>query len=95
MKSKFNSRHVRKVLNESLSNPTEKAGPLRIIVEQNNPDFYEIRAMEFVIEARQVLTGVVTNLVREIYADKIGKAISLLALAKLIRLHLNDKKDQE
>lgn len=82
---KFNSRHIRKILNESLFNPSEKTGPLAVIIQQADPSFYETRAIEMIIEAKQSIP-MMTEHQKTVYADKISKAISLLALAKLIRL---------
>lgn len=94
-------RDMQKTLSLSAFAPG-KPGPLRIIADVQNPDYYELRAMEMVKEANSLMKEPlptvelndgshenVTSVLAERQAryDKlITESISLLALAKLYRL---------
>lgn len=54
-KLKVTKKRLQQLLAESSFSPSE-AGPLRVIVEQGNADYYEVRAMELVAEARLAVT---------------------------------------
>lgn len=79
---KVNQRRLAKILAESAFTPSEP-GPLRVIMEQGSPDYYEMRAMEMVAEARLAIKDTPSN--TEAYAAKMRTAISLLALARAER----------
>ncbi len=81
------SRDIRKVLGQAIFNPRSPIGPIKIIMDQRNPNYYEMRAAEFITEARNALgeNPSPTNQQLEIYHDKLNKAMSLLALARLLR----------
>jgi hypothetical protein len=78
-------KELKKALNESLFNPKQTSGPLKIILDQKDPNFLEMRALEFINEARLSLTPQPTEHQLAVYNDKIIKAISLLAVARLLR----------
>lgn len=63
---------IRKVLAESAFDPRENS-PLRIVAEVGDPIYYMTRATELIRDAQVYPVNV---------EDKIGQAISLLALAK-------------
>jgi len=69
------SRELKKVLNESHINPN-RPGPLKILVEIDNPAYWETRAIELIKEAQ---THAVTL---KDYHQNIRDAITLLALAR-------------
>jgi hypothetical protein len=80
---------VRTSLLEGLFDPRE-TGPMSALLETGDADYYELRAIEFITEARVALktaTGNPDDAVKnkEAYMLRINKALSLLALAKLTR----------
>lgn len=78
------SKDIRKVLGESVFNPREPVGAIKIIMEINDPAYLESRAMEFINEARNHRTQNPTEHQLTVYHERIAKAISLLALARLL-----------
>lgn len=90
-------KQMKSFLNETLINPRESYGPLAVILEQNDPRYFESRAMELVSEARQSLgEGTPTDHQLQVYEDKIKKSITLLALASLYRNNLKmEQKSSE
>lgn len=74
---KITVKQIRSFLSTCKFNPNEP-GPLKIILETNNPNYYEMRAIEFIREARASF-----NL--KDYEEKIQKAIQLLILANLVQ----------
>ena len=79
----MNKRDLKKLLNESLIEPSPA---LKIIMAQNNPDYLEIRAMEFVAEARSTIAQGVDPVKKKMYHEKIINAITLLILARSLRV---------
>ncbi len=76
---------IQKFLSDCRFNPNEH-GPLKIILESGNPDYYETRAIELIYEAKSVVSKSNTQLfLLEEYEDKIRKAIQLLTLSILMR----------
>ncbi len=69
---------IRSFLNRCVFNP-KKIGPLSIIADVGNPDYFELRACEFIKESQHN-----TIHLRD-YDDKIIKAIQLLCLARETR----------
>lgn len=75
-----------------------KPGPLKIIADVQNPDYYEHRAMEMIKEANGLMSEPIrTDLsneeavqnsaaIRERYDKLMTQAMGLLALAKIARL---------
>ena len=80
--------NMKKTLLESMFNPKEAVGPIKIIMEVNDANYYVLRAVEFINEARNYPLDV------ENYNEKITKAISLLALAKLVRNNNQNNKEE-
>ena len=72
-------REIQKVLQESVYSPGKK-GPFKVILENNNPDYLEIRSIEYLNDALKFV-----DRDRKLYEECITKAISLLATAKLMR----------
>lgn len=72
--------HIKTFLTKCCFNP-RSAGPLAIISDINNPNYYEQRAVEFIREAAKS----VEDDTLDRYDDMIIKAIRLLALANLSR----------
>ncbi len=70
---------IKSFLNKCVFNP-KKPGPLSIISDIGNPDYYERRATEYIKEAGILETRLRSNL--PYYDDKIIKAIQLLCLAR-------------
>jgi len=70
----MNTRDLRKILNQSLINPKKVPGIIKIILEQNDPAYFETRAIELIHEAR------LGN-----YQEKMTNAITLLAVARYHR----------
>ena len=64
-------------------------GPIKVIVELNDPQYCETRAIEFIKEAQHSLgfgDGSQSNEQQlQLYNERIANAISLLGLARLIR----------
>ena len=86
-KLKVSAKELKKLLNESYFNPNEE-GPLKIIVEMNNPAYCEMRAQEYITEARKYIIADHVSLNSQQlqnYDDRMTKAIALLALARLLR----------
>lgn len=82
--------NLKKILLESLFDPRKPIGTIKIIMEVNDPNYYEMRAIEMIGEAKSILHtpfGSIND-----YNERITKAISLLGLAKLIR-HNNTPKE--
>ena len=81
-------------------------GPMKIIVDLNNPEYYEARAIEFIQEAKDsarvfdalkdkkpgdLIDGAVRiELEIDSYHDCLKKAIGLLTLARLARGYTPD-----
>jgi len=80
-------REFQKLLNESLINPKSPDGIIRIIMENDNPDYYIQRSVEYLREAQLVLKNCYANdkINMNNYHDIIRKVISLLVLARLKR----------
>src|SRR5262245_12741060 len=80
---------IRQVLGESAFSPREPVGIIRVIMQQANPNYYEMRAIELITEGQQSISvppgGTPTDHQLSIYNDKMSKAISLLALARVVR----------
>lgn len=75
-----------KQLKKVLSSCAVLTGPISIIIEQNDPNFYEIRAKELMSEAKLCLGFGTPNehqLAR--YEETMSKAITLLGLAICLR----------
>ncbi len=82
---KLTFRQVQKALSNCVFHPNEP-GPLKIIIDVNNPDFYELRAIESIWEARQIKDNLLDNpKLLEQYNNTIITAIQLLILAKETR----------
>ena len=86
MKSKvIGQRLIQKYLYESVFNP-KLPGPLQIIVDIHDSNYYEVRAIELIQEARLINNHepkkINDNEAKEIYHIKMKQAISLLALAR-------------
>lgn len=73
-------KRLKKLLNESLFNPKTATGPLKIILESGNKKYYESRALEYILEARNIVLD--SDLAESQYHDKIKNAISLLLIAR-------------
>lgn len=76
-KKKITKRQIQSLLSESAFSPSEKT-PFTIVVQMENPDYAELKAIELITEARLWPGGT-------IYHDKIQQAIALLALARAQR----------
>ena len=81
-------RQLRMILNESLINP-KKPGPMRVITDADNPEYWCQRAVEFIQEGNQAIGGLLANegimtvdeRLRK-YQHNLKKAITLLSLAR-------------
>ena len=69
----MNTKDLRRILSQSLINPKTVGGAVKIILDQKDPAYYEVRAMEFISEARQN---------PDVYHEKMTNAITLLAIAR-------------
>ena len=84
----YTQKKLRSILYESLFNPKEPMGPIKVIVEMDDPQYCETRAIEFIKEAQHTLGFAQDNLNENqmlLYNERIANAISLLGLARLIR----------
>lgn len=70
---------IKSFLNKCVFNP-KKPGPLSIIADIGNANYYENRAIEFIKEAQFIDCMTPDNMLY--YDDKIIKAIQLLVLAR-------------
>lgn len=79
---------LRETLNESAFDPREP-GPLKVIVESADANYYEQRAMEYIREARAAVAPFSGSQegtqAGDTYNDCMTNAIALLGLAKLTR----------
>lgn len=87
MKPKYTQ--ICEFLRRCFFNPN-KPGPLSIIADIGNPNYYEMRAIEFIKEApecyiKEQTIAAQTKLAMQEYDDKIIKAIKLLVLARETR----------
>lgn len=82
---------IKKFLNQCVFNPN-KLGPLSIIADVGNADYYEIRACEFIKEAKDYVPTIFRGPYD--YDDKIIKAIQLLCLAREIRTRENTNESK-
>ena len=73
-------KQLKKLLNESLFNPKTATSPLKIILESGNKKYYESRALEYIMEARNIILD--SDLTKNQYHDKLKNAISLLLIAR-------------
>ncbi len=77
---KINKTELKKTINESVFDPNAKT-PLSVIVQMDNPQYGELRAIELINEAQVAInTGSLQT-----YHDKITQAIALLGLARVQR----------
>lgn len=76
-KKKVTKRQIQSLLSESAFSPSEKT-PFSIVVQMEDPDYAELKAVELILEAR-AHTGSCY------YNDRIQQAIGLLALARAQR----------
>lgn len=79
---------IRKSLLEALFDPRSPGPGLGIIIDEGNSNYFEIRAIELIKEARLMLNSeqLYSREHRlEYYENNITQAISLLALAKVIQ----------
>ncbi len=85
---------IKAFLNRCVWNP-RIPGPLKIISEIDNAEYYEQRAIEFIKEANCLNT--INDLTLANYDDKIIKAVQLLALAREVRYNelkeINEKEN--
>lgn len=90
---------LQKCLSESAFNPKED-GPLKIICDQNDPKYCEMRAVELIREAQIAISNLEqidddrwikaemkppSEMLKEAYQEKIKLAMSLLAYARVLR----------
>ncbi len=73
---------IKNFLKLCIFNP-RKSGPLTIIADIGNPNYYETRAIELIKEAQILEMRLGSNL--PYYDESIIKAIQLLALARITR----------
>ncbi len=66
---------LREILMQSLFDPREQ-GPMQVILSQNDPRYFEFRAIEMIKEAQLAQEPLV-------YHEKMSKAITLLGMARL------------
>lgn len=71
---------IQKILSESVFNPKDNT-PFSVVVNLGDPSYAELRATECISDARFAIK----NGNYQMYIDKIGQAISLLAVARALR----------
>lgn len=77
---KMSHTNLRKALGESLTNPNDP-GPLKVILEANNPTYYLQRAQEIL---REVQTPGASASLKKLRSEKLKLAITLLAAVRVI-----------
>lgn len=94
------SRQIAKLLSNATFNPRVE-GPMSVIVDTRNPDYYETRATEFIAEAQlslrrsQAALPNEAHLHLERYRDDMTKAMSLLALSMATRFPNGQVRTEE
>ena len=75
------------MLLESVFNPEKDLSPLKVIVDTGNVDYFELRALELIQEARRLLATENSSFSQNftMYNEKMVQAISLLTLARAKR----------
>ncbi len=79
---------MRTLLKQSEFDPRERGTPLSIAIEEMDPGYCELKAMELVREARTIYNdtgGSDEQKLLSYYNEKIVRAISLLAYARALR----------
>lgn len=79
----MSERELKRLLNESSFNPRETTGPIKVILDSGNVNYYMSRAIEFIMQAQLEKNG-------ENYHSCLRKAISLLAMARMINNQQGD-----
>lgn len=76
---------LKKSLIEAVIDPRVPGPNLAITIEEGNSTYFEIKAIELIREARLHLTepNLSPEKKREYYQDKLTKALTLIALAKV------------
>ena len=81
MKNRISKTQIKKALIECVFDP-RNPGPMGVITDTAKSEYLELRSIELIHEARNILSQ--HNLEsKEMYLDRLSKAIALLALAKL------------
>lgn len=86
MKKRPSKTQIKRALLDSVFDPRSPGPSLGIIIEENTR-YFEIRAIECIREAREILfqEGLTPEKKKEYYQDRLTKALSLIALAKVIQ----------
>ena len=81
-KKPVNQKMIREIQKAVYFNPTEP-GPMKILVEMDNPEYYELRAVEMIREAQELRkNSPLTAKTLELYDEKLILAIRLIILAE-------------
>ena len=78
---------IREMLLESVFNPEKDLSPLKVIVDTGNVDYFELRALELIQEARRLVVANSSSSSQNLvmYSEKMVQAVSLLTLARAKR----------
>lgn len=80
------SRDLKKTFNDSVIDPRSPLGIVKIIMEHDNPYYFETRAKELITEAQNCIgPGTPDQHQLANYHDRMKIAITLLGLARLKR----------